>query len=160
MPRTLTLPDIEATEALARAIAPRLRAGDMLALSGDLGAGKSTFARALIDARLTALGRREEIPSPTYTLVQTYELEDVVLWHADLYRLTGPDEMTELGLDEAFAQAITLVEWPDRLGGHLPRRRLEVALDFGAEEDSRRASLTAHGTGWEWLPGISGTVPD
>lgn len=149
---TLTLEDAEATAALARRIAPRLGAGDMVALLGDLGAGKSHFARALIAARLATLGREEEIPSPSYTLVQTYDLGDVEIWHADLYRLSGPDEAAELGLEEAFDRAICLVEWADRLGEALPSRRLTLALDFaGPETEARRARLSAVGPGWDWL---------
>jgi N-acetyl-alpha-D-muramate 1-phosphate uridylyltransferase len=120
--RSFHLPDLAATEALAAAVARHLAPGDSLGLEGPLGAGKTAFARALITARLP---RPEEVPSPTYTLVQTYELGDAELWHADLYRLAGASEIDELGLDEAFATAITLVEWPDRLGPHRPARRLD-----------------------------------
>jgi tRNA threonylcarbamoyladenosine biosynthesis protein TsaE len=150
---TLTLADAAATERLARAIAPHLGAGDMVGLTGGLGAGKSTFARALIAARLAALGRAEDIPSPSYTLVQTYDLGGTELWHADLYRLAAPAELAELGLEDAFAAAITVVEWAERLGPLLPARRLMLALDLtpGAE-DARRARLSAHGAGWDWLP--------
>lgn len=153
---TLTLEDAEATAALARAMAPRLRAGDMLALVGDLGAGKSHFARALIACRLTAQDRAEEIPSPSYTLVQTYDLGEVELWHADLYRLASVDEAAELGLEDAFGTAICLVEWAERLGGALPSRRLTLALDFAGPgtPDVRRARLTAAGPGWDWLAEI------
>jgi tRNA threonylcarbamoyladenosine biosynthesis protein TsaE len=150
---TLTLSDQAAAERLARALADRLRPGDALCLAGGLGAGKSTVARALIAARLAAVGRTEDIPSPTYTLVQTYDLGDAELWHADLYRLSGPDEIAELGLDDAFATAITLVEWPERLGALLPARHLTLALDFVAgRDDARSATLTAAGPGWDWLP--------
>ena len=147
----LTLKDAEATAALARALGPRLRAGDVLALLGDLGAGKSHFARSLIADRLEALGRSEDIPSPSYTLVQTYDLDTVEIWHADLYRLGGADEIAELGLEEAFGTAICLVEWADRLGPALPARRLTLALAFGPEPDARSARLTASGPGWDWL---------
>jgi len=150
---TLTLGSPAATEGLARAIAPHLGPGDMVGLSGGLGAGKSTFARALISARLATLGRTEDIPSPSYTLVQTYDLDGVELWHADLYRLRSPAETAELGLEDAFATAITVVEWAERLGAALPARRLMLALDLlpGAE-DARRARLSATGPGWDWLP--------
>ena len=153
---TLTLADPAATERLARAIAPHLAAGDLVGLSGGLGAGKSTFARALIAARLAALGRAEDIPSPSYTLVQTYDLgpEDhpLELWHADLYRLAAPAEIAELGLEDAFATAITVVEWAERLGAALPARRLTLTLDLlPAAEDARRARLSATGPGWDWL---------
>jgi tRNA threonylcarbamoyladenosine biosynthesis protein TsaE len=154
---TLTLAGPEATDRLARAIAPHLVPGDLVGLTGGLGAGKSSFARALITARLAALGRAEEIPSPSYTLVQTYEIGSadapVELWHADLYRLGALAEIAELGLEEAFATAITLVEWADRLGPALPPRRLMLALDLlPGDEDARSARIEAHGPGWDWLP--------
>jgi tRNA threonylcarbamoyladenosine biosynthesis protein TsaE len=146
----IDLPNAAATEALARALAPHLGAGDTLALDGDLGVGKSLFARALISARLAQLGRAEDIPSPTYTLVQTYDVGAVQIWHADLYRLAGPDEIIELGLEEAFDTAITLVEWPDRLGELLPDRRLTLAFSFAPGDDARAVTLTASGPGWDW----------
>jgi tRNA threonylcarbamoyladenosine biosynthesis protein TsaE len=149
---TLTLADPAATERLARAIAPHLRPGDVLGLTGGLGAGKSTFARAAIAARLAAAGRTEHIPSPSYTLVQTYDVGDAELWHVDLYRLGGPREIAELGLDEGFASAICLVEWADRLGVALPGRALLLDLDFASDEDARIARLQPRGPGWEWLP--------
>ena len=125
----------------------------MLALTGGLGAGKSVFARALIGERLRAIGSSEDIPSPSYTLVQTYDLGPVELWHADLYRLASGGELAELALDDAFRDAICIVEWADRLGNVGPGRRLEIALDFVPGcDDARRATLTAHGPGWEWLP--------
>ncbi|WP_299133615.1 tRNA (adenosine(37)-N6)-threonylcarbamoyltransferase complex ATPase subunit type 1 TsaE [uncultured Amaricoccus sp.] len=153
MKTTLILTDEAATEALARALAPGLAAGDLVALVGGLGVGKSVFARALIGARLAALGRSERVPSPSYTLVQTYDLGAVELWHADLYRLGALDEIAELGLEEAFAGAICVVEWADRLGPALPARRLTLALDFAGDGDARRADLTAAGGGWDWLAG-------
>ena len=106
-------------------------------------------------ARLAALGRAEDIPSPSYTLVQTYDLDGVELWHADLYRLASPAEAAELGLEEAFATAITVVEWAERLGAALPARRLMLALELvpGAD-DARRARLSAEGPGWDWLPAV------
>lgn len=156
MESNLTLATPAATDALARAIAPHLAAGDTLALTGDLGSGKSHFARALIGARLAALGRHEDIPSPSYTLVHPYDLGDVELWHADLYRLGDPGEIAELGLDEAFDRAIVVLEWADRLGPALPDRRLAIELGFVAGRDeARRARISAHGAGggsdWSWL---------
>src|SRR6056297_2376404 len=112
----LTLATPESTDRLAALLAPLLVAGDVVLLSGPIGAGKTHFARALIQTRLAAQGRMEDIPSPTFTLVQTYDDEEVEIWHADLYRLTSADDVIELGLDEAFETAITLIEWPDRLG--------------------------------------------
>jgi tRNA threonylcarbamoyladenosine biosynthesis protein TsaE len=155
--RSFHLPDLAATEALAAALARHLAPGDTLGLEGPLGAGKTAFARALIAARLP---RPEEIPSPTYTLVQTYDLGDAELWHADLYRLAGASELAELGLDEAFATAITLVEWPDRLGPRRPARRLDLEIAFDrSSDDARTATLTATGPGWDWLETLSPREP-
>ena len=141
---SLALPDQAATEALAGRLAGLLRPGDVVALGGDLGAGKTTVARALIRA---AAGAEVEVPSPTFTLVQIYELPPGTIWHFDLYRLSGPDEVTELGWDEARAGGIALVEWPDRLGPLLPADRLEIVLGFGDTADARTAALIGHG-GW------------
>jgi tRNA threonylcarbamoyladenosine biosynthesis protein TsaE len=134
---TLHLPSDEATAALGAWLAPRLEPGSCVLLEGPIGAGKTHLARALIRARL---GRMEDVPSPTFTLVQTYE-DDVDIWHADLYRLTHPDEVLELGLDDALATAICLIEWPDRLGSHLPPDAIRIALSL--DGDGRRAEITA-----------------
>mgnify|MGYP003668402153 FL=1 len=114
----ILLADADATAAVAGHIAMALGAGDTLLLQGDIGAGKTTFARALIRARLKS--SQEDVPSPTFTLVQTYDAGDLEIWHCDLYRLTDSQEVLELGLDDAFAEAICLIEWPDRLGPNLP----------------------------------------
>ncbi len=145
----ISLPDARATEALARSLAPHLGPGDLVCLTGGLGAGKSTFARALITARL---GRSEDIPSPSFTLVQTYDLGDTELWHADLYRLGDISEIGELGLEDAFAQAICLVEWADRLGPALPSRHLTLAFDFASHRsEGRLVRIAPAGPGWDWL---------
>ncbi|MFP5478072.1 MAG: tRNA (adenosine(37)-N6)-threonylcarbamoyltransferase complex ATPase subunit type 1 TsaE [Alphaproteobacteria bacterium] len=136
-PLTLFLADEAATAALGARLARVARAGDVILLSGPIGAGKSHFARAFLRARL---GQGEEVPSPTFTLVQTYGPPGDEIFHADLYRLTHPDEVWELGLDDAFTQAICLVEWPDRLGTHLPPHALR--LDLSAMGEGRRAILT------------------
>lgn len=139
----LILPAPEASEALARAVAPALGAADVLLLSGEIGAGKTHFARALIQTRLAALGRAEDVPSPTFTLVQTYDAGPVEIWHADLYRLSAPEEALELGLDEAFDTAICLVEWPDRLAELAPADALR--LSFRPDGEGRRLTVTATG---------------
>ncbi|MEM1313584.1 MAG: tRNA (adenosine(37)-N6)-threonylcarbamoyltransferase complex ATPase subunit type 1 TsaE [Pseudomonadota bacterium] len=143
---TLFLADAEATERIGEALAPILRAGDAVLLIGDLGAGKSAFARAAIQTRLEADGRREEVPSPSFTLVQTYRTASVEIWHADLHRLSGPEAIDELGLDLAFEEAITFVEWPDRLEVWTPERRLEIELTEAG--DGRRLEARAIGGGW------------
>lgn len=135
-PLTLPLPTEADTAALGARLAALARAGDCILLEGPIGAGKSHLARAFIRARL---GREEEVPSPTFTLVQVYEGKDADIWHADLYRLTHPDEVWELGLDDAFQREICLVEWPDRLGGHVPEGALHLRLE--AEGDGRRAVI-------------------
>ena len=112
-----------------------------------MGAGKTSFARAFIRAR----GGDEGVPSPTFTLVQIYELRGGAVWHFDLYRLRAADEAWELGIEDAFREGISLVEWPERLGSLLPPRSLSVALDFGPAPTARRATLTPGGSGSEWV---------
>jgi tRNA threonylcarbamoyladenosine biosynthesis protein TsaE len=135
---TVALPDESATGDLARRLAPRLKVGDVVALHGDLGAGKTAFARALIRALVDA---DEEVPSPTFTLVQTYSAPLGPIFHFDLYRIVSPDELTEIGWDEALADGLTLVEWPGRAGALLPASRIDIELGFGAAPGSRIASL-------------------
>jgi tRNA threonylcarbamoyladenosine biosynthesis protein TsaE len=136
-PLTLDLPNEAATQALGQRLSVLARPGDVILLEGPIGAGKSALARAFIRARL---GAAEDVPSPTFTLVQVYEADGVEIWHADLYRLTHPDEVWELGLDQAFGTAICLVEWPDRLGSHLPPSALRLRLQtFG---EGRRALVS------------------
>ncbi|MBV9524135.1 MAG: tRNA (adenosine(37)-N6)-threonylcarbamoyltransferase complex ATPase subunit type 1 TsaE [Alphaproteobacteria bacterium] len=111
--------------------------GDVIALQGALGSGKTAFARAFI----RAFGVSEEVPSPTFTLVQTYETARGVIWHFDLYRLARPEDALELGLEDALADGISLLEWPERLGSLLPARRLDIRLRAAAG-DARRARLS------------------
>ncbi|MGB3314391.1 MAG: tRNA (adenosine(37)-N6)-threonylcarbamoyltransferase complex ATPase subunit type 1 TsaE [Albidovulum sp.] len=146
---SITLTGAEATARLAMRLAPHLRQGDVVLIEGPIGAGKSHFCRSLIQHRLAEEGRSEDVPSPTYTLVQVYELEAVEIWHADLYRLTTPDEVFELGLDEAFEQAICLVEWPDRLGDTAPADALILRLIPGEDVGMRTALLSAHSARWD-----------
>lgn len=140
--RTLDLPDPGATAAIAGAIAGAAHAGDVIALWGDLGTGKTTFARAFIAARA---GHAEEVPSPTFTLVQVYDLDEVPVWHFDLYRVENPEEVYELGFEEALGTAIALIEWPERLGPLLPADRLDVRLSFASDPEARQAELVGRG---------------
>jgi tRNA threonylcarbamoyladenosine biosynthesis protein TsaE len=137
--RSIVLADETATATLAAALARQAGPGDVVTLAGPLGAGKTSFARAF----LAALGVRDEVPSPTFTLVQTYETAIATVWHFDLYRLTSPDEVHELGLDEALVDGIVLIEWPERLGTLLPRERLEIVLEPGSDANARLATLRA-----------------
>lgn len=144
----LTSSSPEQTAAIAARLGGGLVAGDVVLLSGPVGAGKSLFARALIQARLAALGRYEDVPSPSFTLVQSYDLDTVELWHADLYRLSDPYDAMELGLEQAFEEAICLVEWPERLGGYRPASALHLTLEPGADPDARMLHLTATDPHW------------
>lgn len=134
---TLDLPTEADTARLGEDLARVAKRGDCILLEGPIGAGKSTLARAFIRARL---GQGEDVPSPTFTLVQVYDAGAVEIWHADLYRLTHSDEVWELGLDDAFTSAICLVEWPDRLGAHVPPDALRIRLE--AQGDGRRAVIS------------------
>ena len=141
----LDLPDEAATAGLAGRLAARARAGDVIGLAGDLGSGKTTFARAFI----RALGAGdEEVPSPTFTLVEVYGFAGrPPVWHFDLYRLTAPEQSWELGIEDALAEGISLIEWPERLGPLLPAEHLLLALEPAARPTARVARL--EGTaGW------------
>jgi len=142
---TVDLPDEAATRHLALILSETLKPGDMITLSGDLGAGKSTLARALL--RILANDPELEAPSPTFTLIQEYETPFGEVAHADLYRLSGADDLIELGWEEITRHALTLVEWPDRAGEMLSPDRLDVLLqmDPAGAEGSRVAVLTGHG---------------
>lgn len=128
--REFKLGDLAATEALGARIAAGLKTGVCVALAGELGAGKTTLARAI----LRALGIVEAVPSPTFTLVQSYETSRIVVRHYDLYRIERAGEMAELGLDEALDEGAVLIEWPERAGDVLPQDTLHVRLvQNGAE---------------------------
>lgn len=139
----IDLADEAATRTLGRAIARALRPGDCLALSGDLGVGKTALARAIIQA---AMGDACPVPSPTFTLVQRYETPGLTIWHFDLYRLGHADELLELGWDEASGDA-AIVEWAERAGPYLPETAVTCALCFGEGESARIAELTGP-AGW------------
>ncbi len=143
---TVTLPDEAATRCFATDIASALEPGDLVTLSGDLGAGKTTFARALI--RHLAGDDAIEVPSPTFTLMQSYELPRFSLVHADLYRVSSAAELAELGFDDVPDGAVTLIEWPDRAAGALPPDRLDIAFTLAptAGADVRNARYTGYGT--------------
>ncbi|HSP48779.1 MAG TPA: tRNA (adenosine(37)-N6)-threonylcarbamoyltransferase complex ATPase subunit type 1 TsaE [Pseudolabrys sp.] len=142
---TVALADEEATRRLMVDIAAALEPGDLLTLSGDLGAGKTTFARAMI--RHLAGDQTVEVPSPTFTLMQAYELPRFALVHADLYRLSGPAELAELGFEDIAPGAVTLLEWPDRAAGFLPADRLDIALTLSPPQGAsfRNARVTGYG---------------
>jgi tRNA threonylcarbamoyladenosine biosynthesis protein TsaE len=133
----MPLPNEDATEALGATLAARLKPGDVVGLKGDLGAGKTTLARAII--RAAAADPDLIVPSPTFTLVEVYDTPGGAYWHFDLYRLDDPQQVYELGWEEARAEGIVLLEWPDRLGPLLPQH-LSVTLEL-AGDGGRRAIL-------------------
>ena len=137
---TYDLPDAEATARLGAAVAVALKPGEAVCLQGPLGAGKSTLARALVRALTTP---HEDVPSPTFTLVQFYEGTRFPLAHFDLYRLERADEAFEIGLDEALEEGAAVIEWPERLGGRLPGDRLDI--DIAISGEGRLARLIPHG---------------
>jgi len=133
----MPLPDERATERLGAILAARLKPGDIVGLKGELGAGKTTLARAIL--RAASDDPDLIVPSPTFTLVEVYETPRGSYWHFDLYRLEAPEQIYELGWEEALAGGIVLIEWPERLG-HLLPRHLSVTLEADGD-DSRRALL-------------------
>ncbi len=129
IPQYNPLPDMNATEQLAQRVAPYLRRGDVLALQGNLGAGKTAFARAL----LRRLGVKGEVPSPTFTLVQTYDTADFIVHHFDLYRLKSESEVEEIGWDDACTEGVVIVEWPERCADRLPDNYLLLQFTMNTE---------------------------
>ena len=136
------------TRAVGKHLAAQLRIGDVIALSGPLGVGKTALARAMIEA----LGHDGEVPSPSFAIVQPYETLDPPLWHVDLYRIERSDEIAELGLESALAEGAMVVEWPERAGEYAWPDALRLSLDF-APDNARRLTATVPAA-WEarWPP--------
>ena len=153
----IELADEEATRSLGKALAARLRVGDLILLRGDLGAGKTALARAIVQAHLAAHDLAEDVPSPTFTLVQTYESPALHLAHADLYRIEEPEELRELGLAEFADEGVVLVEWPESAEAemrHLSPDCLDITLSL-MPEGRRLARLEGSGSWAARLGGLS-----
>ena len=133
-----------ATGILASQLADIAEPRDIIALTGNLGLGKTAFARAFITAR----GGSGEVTSPTFALVQVYEFPSINVYHFDLYRIEEPEEIFELGIEDAFADGISLIEWPDRMATYLPSERLDIFFSDGLNEDARRVLLVGHSKSW------------
>jgi tRNA threonylcarbamoyladenosine biosynthesis protein TsaE len=144
--RAIAIADLPALDALAARLAAPAQAGDTFALSGDLGAGKTALARAFIGAVAAREGHAApaDVPSPTFTLMQIYEFGDVQVFHFDLYRLKSAEEALELGIEDACAEGIALIEWPERLGRYLPSDRIDIHLAITGAS-SRQAEIVPHG---------------
>lgn len=129
----LLVHNLAETEELARRVAPGLRVGDTIALKGELGAGKTTLARAI----LQSLGVKGDVPSPTFTLVQEYETPRLKVLHCDLYRIEDCAETAELGMEDALREGAVLIEWPDRAESLIPRDALWIEMQISGETDRR-----------------------
>ena len=140
---TISTTSPEQTAAFAQRLAAHLQVGDTLLLQGDIGAGKSFFARSLIQSLQDT---PEDVPSPTFTLVQIYDTRAGEIWHADLYRLSDPGEAEELGLTDAFSSAICLIEWPDRLAGLSPNGAITLTFETAESENTRCISFSEGST--------------
>ena len=160
----IDLPDAAATVDLGRALASVIQQGDVIALWGNLGAGKTTLARGLVQSRMTG---GEDVPSPTFTLVQTYPWDiagdGCEIWHFDLYRLDDPSDALELGIEDAFYDHISLIEWPEKLGPYLPDERLDIRLEQDTDPidrpptAGRRAVLSGAG---DWKHRLADVLAD
>jgi tRNA threonylcarbamoyl adenosine modification protein YjeE len=137
--------DQNGLERFARLMSQKMRPSDCVLLAGHVGAGKTTLARALIKALLIT---DEDVPSPTFTLVQTYATRLGPLWHADLYRLTSVDELEELGLQQAFGTELCIVEWPELLGDMVSDQALSLKLESASGGDSRLITATFQDPHW------------
>ena len=135
------------TAALACRLAELSKIGDVIYLKGTLGMGKSSFARSFI--RHLSGDPHQEVPSPTFTLVQTYDDLDLPVWHFDLYRLESPEEVEEIGIDEALSSAVSLIEWPEHLGRLSFSKTLVICFEPGADSESRRVVLSSSDSSWE-----------
>ena len=135
--RTIICHSEDETIKLATQLARLAKAGDTFALYGTLGMGKSVFARGFIQS----LTKAEEVPSPTFTLVQSYEAPNFEIYHFDLYRLKSPDEIFELGMEEALYEGVCLIEWPEKMGGYLPKNCFSIQIS--AHPEGREISITS-----------------
>jgi len=148
---SIALSDERMTQRLGHDLAALVKAGDMITLSGGLGAGKTALARALIQSHLSGFDQSEDVPSPSFTLVQTYESPELLLTHVDLYRIEDESELTELGLADALDEGVLLVEWPEKAPIALEclrAERLDITLEIMGE-GAREARLSPAGPAWE-----------
>ena len=138
---------------IASLLAQSLKSGDTLLLSGDIGSGKTFFSRGLIQEMMKNQSVPiDEVPSPTFSIVQPYDALYPIVWHLDLYRLSHHDEIYELGLEEALEKGICLIEWPSKMGSNIPERNISISFDLDGYDDEKRSILIElNGNGWAHL---------
>jgi len=129
---------------LAHTFAAKAIKGTTILLNGEVGTGKTVFARNLIQKLLMKYGLNEDVPSPTYTLIQSYQTPEIDITHADLYRIKSKTELMELGLTDAFENSLCLIEWPDKLDLLIPRDAVKIKLEYGNKENSRICTIECH----------------
>ncbi len=151
---TVTSNSPQATQNLADALAPLLSVGDVLLLHGVVGAGKTDLARKIIQNRMAKLDLLEDVPSPSFTLVQTYDLGETQFVHIDLYRLSNPDEVYELGIEQAFEEAICLIEWPSRLGEIAPKSALNIEISILGETERAFKFYWSNAADWDKISAL------
>jgi tRNA threonylcarbamoyladenosine biosynthesis protein TsaE len=136
---------LEQTQILAASLAEQLQVGDIIALYGTLGVGKTAFTRFLIQS---LCGEQEEVPSPTFTLLQTYDTDDFSIYHYDLYRLKQPDEVFELGIEDAFYDGVSLIEWPEKMGNILPAKKI-LKIEISCADNIRTFKFSSDNLKWK-----------
>ena len=136
------LRSVDSTNHLASLIASKCNKGDVITLQGDLGTGKTTFARGFINSFFP---NKENVNSPSFNILQTYNTPQNEIWHYDLYRIKNKNELNEIGLDEGFSKAISVIEWPEMVAGELPKNRLEINLGMSVDNTSRKITLVGVG---------------
>ena len=143
--KTFEVKTLEQTQKLAVSLAKQLQVGDIIALYGTLGVGKTAFTRFLIQS---LCGEHEEVPSPTFTLLQTYDADDFSIYHYDLYRLKQPDEVFELGIEDAFYDGVSLIEWPEKMGKILPTKKI-LKIDISCADNIRTFKFSSDNLKWK-----------
>ena len=132
------------TKKLAESLAKQLQVGDVICLYGNLGVGKTAFTRFLVQY---FCGKKEEVPSPTFTLLQTYDTDEFPIFHFDLYRLKKPDEVLELGIEDAFYDGVSLIEWPEKMGSYLPEKKV-LKIEISCQNEVRTFAFSSKNSKW------------
>ena len=142
--KTFQIKNIEQTEQLAKAFSGLLETGDIVALYGTLGVGKTAFTRFLVQSLCS---NNEEVPSPTFTLLQTYDAPNFPIYHYDLYRLKNPKEVFELGIEDAFYDGVSIIEWPEKMGAYLPQKKV-LSIQISCTEEIRNIVFSSNNPDW------------